>query len=70
MGLPKVDKFLFCLELETGGVIIGVLNAIISALLFLFFAFTMALLLFAVASHEGHQKETTFVAIGDEVNVI
>ena len=30
--LPKVRKFLCCLELETGGIIIGWLNAIFSAL--------------------------------------
>jgi hypothetical protein len=52
--LPRVKKFLFCLELETGGIIIGWLAAILSALAFI--ALTLALVLTSIEFDQSTDK--------------
>jgi hypothetical protein len=69
MGLPKVDKFLFCLELETGGITIGVITAILSGISLIVFVLTLAALIVATFLSDGHQHqpENTTAIIGDEL---
>jgi hypothetical protein len=68
MGLPKVNKFLCCLELETGGIIIGVLAAIFSGIFFIILGLAMAALMFALTQPEIHKEEGgRILVIGDEL---
>jgi hypothetical protein len=59
--LPKVEKFLCCLELETGGLIIGWVSAIVSGI----GSIVSALLLIGVAiTYDKQNEETNGVFIG------
>jgi hypothetical protein len=59
--LPKVEKFLCCLELETGGIIIGWVSAIVSGI----GSIVSALLLIGVAiTYDKQNEETNGVFIG------
>lgn len=53
--LPKVRKFLCCLELETGGIIIGWFAAIISALT-VFLLSTLFILIIVALGQEVNKK--------------
>ena len=55
--LPKVRKFLCCLDLETGGIIIGWFNAIFSALGIFFIAAALVLAVIAFDQEVNKDKE-------------
>jgi hypothetical protein len=66
--IPKVQKFLCCLELETGGIIIGWLAAILSAIGVI--AFTAGLIVITIAFNQdvnSHKDDVKAVFIGEEL---
>jgi hypothetical protein len=66
--IPKVQKFLCCLELETGGIIIGWLAAILSAIGAI--ATIAALIVVTIAFNQdvnNHKEDVKAVFIGDEL---
>jgi hypothetical protein len=50
--LPTVSKFLFCLELETGGIVLGCLSAVVSILMIFLLALQLTATIFTLNSLE------------------
>lgn len=70
MGLPTLNKFLFCCELETGGLVLGWLSAIFSGIGVVVLGITMILAIVGFGSYDGNDKENVQTNLISEFRVL